>query len=400
MNKIETRIISNIKDPLEYRAIFIEDKLLQDVLQEEFGEEFPKDLIPAFVYWLSFAGEKDLLYKVSEKKSLVPILTHPEYEMEINSHWVEIEYSTDKVIWKRMGSASFFNFSYGEMEEDDIDWFEPIFSLTFDRREYEKCIQAYKEDLKKAIIPQQINNWIDEISNIVKKEELLNHFHFELEKSEFWVTIVLTGKEFLVDDSEDWMKRKSKTFKDYSLKFPIGYNSWDKEELLHCIKKNIEILYWKSSLENVLFLTNAQKVTIAYKNGVILPLKLIQKKVHIDPSTIINYMIDKIVGLEIKWFIIKKAQKVFSITENEALLNYRIALYTIKPILLKRALIFLIVGSVPLGVGLASLLNDKTTFILVGMLLIGTGAVISGLIYLLIYLYLILKGIFIQSKED
>lgn len=91
-----------------------------------------------------------------------------------------------------------------------------------------------------------------------------------------------------------------------------------------------------------------------------------------------NYIRAELLQLNFKRLIIKKACKNFEISEEDALHLYNSVKPTLKKDAINRALIYLILGSISLFIGITGTFGN-TGFIFWGALLVGTGSLITSL---------------------
>ena len=94
-----------------------------------------------------------------------------------------------------------------------------------------------------------------------------------------------------------------------------------------------------------------------------------------------NYISNEILLLSFKKIIIRKTCKKFKATPEKTRILYSEVKSELKKTIIQRALVYLLIGSIFLGVGLAGVLSNKE-ILLIGMLLIGSGSIITSLSYL------------------
>lgn len=106
---------------------------------------------------------------------------------------------------------------------------------------------------------------------------------------------------------------------------------------------------------------------------------------QIDTDEIESFLASELLQLNFKTLIIRKACKKFSLTKEESTDYYRQVKSKIRKAALNRALVYLLLGSIFLFVGISGTFGE-TGFIVYSKLLLGIGMTVSSLGFFKIYL--------------
>jgi len=136
----------------KHLTINIDGKLLDEILEENSPNSRYLGLVPTLLDWLEDEEEKNIVWSriipnINET-TIAPILMCPDdldfYCTIIVAH---IKSSEDKIIWEKIGIDITDDEDYPNSLGKTVKWFEEIGPFSFNRDEYIKFVNKFKENI-------------------------------------------------------------------------------------------------------------------------------------------------------------------------------------------------------------------------------------------------------------
>ncbi len=165
-NRISTKTYLNPFTNRNLYLIEIDGKSLEDIILES-QETILKGLVPTLLNWLDDPEERKVVWKrvlpPNGSTTRLPILMCSEdVDFWCTLIMVEVECNDQYVIWKRFGLEN----SAAEAPDEigkSVKWFDDISSMCFERDEFEKVVNRFRDNLSDdALYPPDKNEKVEE----------------------------------------------------------------------------------------------------------------------------------------------------------------------------------------------------------------------------------------------
>ena len=279
MNQIQVKYEKSEYSNEPHLTINVDGKSLDKILHELYPDKNLIGLVPTLLDWLEDPKERKLVWERFETKlkQVVPILMCP-YDIDL---WctvinVEVEKTENSVKWLRIGidSGSSDNMPYSI--GTNVEWFDKIGPMEFDKVEYEKLSSDFKIEIEKDEIKRLISFWINRIDDKEVIPKSIKAFNFGIIETENDYQTYLVGTNNYNTENDDWACEEDFTPKEKYLSLGADSKKWNWQEIQSIVATGIE-QFIETRISPLTFVHKAEYFTTGFDDG---ELKRIKQKVH------------------------------------------------------------------------------------------------------------------------
>ncbi|MDF1699328.1 MAG: hypothetical protein P1U56_25975 [Saprospiraceae bacterium] len=260
-------------------TIFVDGNALDKILHELYPDKNLIGLVPTLLDWLEDSKERKLVWDrfESKQKQVVPILMCPDdIDLWCTIINVEIEKTERSVKWLRIGidTGNFDNMP--DSIGTNVEWFDKIKPMVFDKVEYEKFVSDFKIEIDKDEIKQTISFWINRIDIKEQIPKSIKAFNFRIIETENDYQIYLVGTNYYDSQNDDWPCEEDFTPKEKYLSLGKDSKKWNWDEIQLIVRTGIEE-FIETRISPLTFVHKADYLTTGLDDG---ELKRIEQKVQ------------------------------------------------------------------------------------------------------------------------
>ena len=154
MNVIEAKLFQSRYTDESHLALWVDNEPLDRLLDRWVPGQEIEGLVPAWLEWMIDRNEQDVAQSrmrlPREGCVRVPLLMCPD-DLDFSCSIViaDLEASESTVKWRRLGYDQTAS-NDPEKIGRDVRWFDGLTELCFERSQYQRCIQLFVDENKKA----------------------------------------------------------------------------------------------------------------------------------------------------------------------------------------------------------------------------------------------------------
>jgi len=163
MNKISIKTYFNTFSKQKYYGILIDNTSLEDFVLKNNSDRVKHGLVSTFLNWLSDPNERRVVWERTlpelDYKTNLPILMCGEdIDLWCDVIITEIEISNEYVYWNKFGLDIGSGENMPESIGKNVEWFDNIKPLKFEKEEYTQVITLFKKYLNDDFIGEPYEN--------------------------------------------------------------------------------------------------------------------------------------------------------------------------------------------------------------------------------------------------
>lgn len=279
MNQIQAKYEKSEYSNEPHLTINVDGNPLDKVLCELYPDKNLIGLVPTLLDWLEDTKERKLVWDrfESNQKQVVPILMCPDdIDLWCTVINVEVEKTENSVKWLRIGIDSGSSDNMPDSIGTNVEWFDKIEPMEFDKVEYEKFGSDFKIEIDKDEIKRLISFWINRIDDKEFIPKSVKAFNFGIIKSENDYQTYIVGTNNYDTENDDWACEEDFTPKEKYLSLGAGSEKWNWQEIQSIVKNGIEE-FIETRISPLTFVHKAEYLTTGFDDGELLK---IEQKVH------------------------------------------------------------------------------------------------------------------------
>lgn len=307
MNQIQAKYENSEYSNEPHLTINVDGKPLDKILHELYPDKNLIGLVPTLLDWLEDPKERKLVWDrfESKQKQVVPILMCPDdIDLWCTVINVEIEKTETSVKWLRIGIDSGSSDNMPDSIGTNVEWFDKIEPIEFDKVEYEKFSSDFKIEIDKDEIKRLISFWINRIDDKEVIPKSVIAFNFGIIETENDYKTYLVGTNNYDTENDDWACEEDFTPKEKYLSLGADSKKWNWQEIQSIVKNGIEE-FIETRISPLTFVHKAEYLTTGFDDGELLK---IEQKVHNNGYTTMaaNVQNDKTVHKSNFWSKLKR----------------------------------------------------------------------------------------------
>ena len=278
MNQIQAKYEKSEYSNEPHLTINVDGKPLDKILHELYPNKNLIGLVPTLLDWLEDPKERLLVWDrfESKQKQIVPILMCPDdIDLWCTVINVEVEKTENSVKWLRIGLDSGGSDDMPNSIGTNVEWFENIEPMEFEKVEYEKFDLDFKIEIDKDEIQQLISFWINRIDAKEQIPQSIKAFNFGIIETENDYQTYLVGTKNYDLENDDWACEEDFTPTERYLSLGTDSKKWNWEEIQSIVKTGIE-KFIETRILPLTFVHKAEYLTTGFDDG---DLKRIKQKV-------------------------------------------------------------------------------------------------------------------------
>jgi len=292
MNQIQAKYKTGEYSKEPHLTINVDGKPLDEILNALYPEKNLIGLVPTLLDWLQDPKERKLVWNrfESKQKQVVPILMCPDdIDLWCTVINVEIEKTEKSVKWLRIGLDSGGSDDMPNSIGTNVEWFDKIEPMEFNKTEYEKFASDFKIEIDKDKITQLIRFWINRIDDSEQIPQVIKAFNFGIIETKNDYQTYLVGTNNYDLENDDWACEEDFTPKEKYLSLGTDSKKWNWEEIQSIVETGIE-QFIETQISPLTFIHKAEYLTIGFDGG---DLKKIKHKMHDKDFKIIPAKVHK-----------------------------------------------------------------------------------------------------------
>tara|TARA_R110000850_G_scaffold210671_3_gene336664 strand:+ start:980 stop:1837 length:858 start_codon:yes stop_codon:yes gene_type:complete len=269
MNEIQAKYEKSEYCDKPHLTINVDGKSLDIMLHELYPEKSLIGLVPTLLDWLGDRKERRLVWDRFEsmQKQVVPILMCPDdVDLWCSVINVEVEKTENSVKWLRIGIDLSSSDPMPDSIGTNVEWFDKIEPMEFEKAKYEKFGSAFKTEIDKDEIKQRISFWINRINDKEVIPKSIKAFNFRIIKTESDYQIHLVGTNNHDSENDDWACEEYFKSKESYLNLGAGSKKWNGLEIQSIVKTGIE-QFIETQISPITFVHRADFMTTGFDNG-------------------------------------------------------------------------------------------------------------------------------------
>lgn len=279
MNQIQAKYEKSEYSNETHLTINVDGKPLDKILHELYPDKNLIGLVPTLLDWLEDPKERKLVWDrfESKQKQVVPILMCPDdIDLWCTIINVEIEKTEDSVKWLRIGIDSGSSDNMPDSIGTNVEWFDKIKPMEFDKVEYEKFRSDFKIEIDKDEIKRLISFWINRIDDKEVIPKSVKAFNLGIIETENDYQLYLVGTNNYDTENDDWACEEDFIPKEKYLSLGADSKKWNWQEIQSIVKNGIEE-FIGTRISPLTFVHKAEYLTTGFDDGELLK---IEQKVH------------------------------------------------------------------------------------------------------------------------
>lgn len=283
MNRIQAKYEKSEYSKEPHLTINVDGKPLDKILHELYPDKNIIGLVPTMLDWLEDPKERKLVWArfESEQKQVVPILMCPDdIDLWCTVINVEVEKTENTVKWLRVGIDSGNSDNMPNSIGTNVEWFDKIEPMEFDKVEYEKFSSDFKIEIDKDEIKRLISFWINRIDDKEVIPKSVKAFNFGIIETENDYQTYIVGTNKYYKENDDWACEEDFTPKEKYLSLGADSKKWNWQEIQSIVKNGIEE-FIETRISPLTFVHKAEYLTTGFDDGELLKIK---QKVHNNSS--------------------------------------------------------------------------------------------------------------------
>jgi len=279
MNRILAKYEKSEYSNQSHLTINVDGIPLDEILHKLYPDKKLIGLVPTLLDWLEDPKERKLVWDrfESKQKQVVPILMCPDdIDLWCTVINAEVKKTEDSIKWLRIGLDSGGSDDMPNSIGTNVEWFDKIEPLEFDRIEYQKFVSKFKTEIEKDEIKRLVNFWINRIDDKEQIPQSVKAFNFGIIETESDYQVYLVGTKSYDTNNDDWACEEVFIPKERYLSLGVDSKKWNWEEIQSIVKTGIE-QFIETRISPLTFVHSAEYLTIGFDDG---ELERIKQKVH------------------------------------------------------------------------------------------------------------------------